>query len=83
VVAGRRGDHAAFALLGAQLRDEVDATAHLERADRLVVLVLDVDLGPEQVVERRVAVQRGGAEVRRDAAARLENVHEGRDGVLH
>ena len=32
---------------GVELRDEVDAAAHLERADRLVVLVLDVDLGAD------------------------------------
>jgi hypothetical protein len=46
VVARRGRDQAAPPLLLAELRDEVDAAANLEGADRLVVLVLDPDLGP-------------------------------------
>ena len=45
----------ALALVGRELGDEVDAAAHLERADRLVVLVLDEHVRAEQLVERRVA----------------------------
>ena len=52
VVPGRGGDHAAAPLVVGELRDEVDAAAHLEVADRLVVLVLDPDLGADQLVER-------------------------------
>ena len=40
VVAGRGGDEPSPALRGIELRDEIDAAAHLERADGLVVLVL-------------------------------------------
>jgi len=47
VVAGRGGDHTRLALLLAELRDQVDPTPDLERADWLVVLVLDEDLGPD------------------------------------
>ena len=50
VVAGRGGDHAALPLVCAELRDQVDPAAHLEGADRLVVLVLDEDVGAEQLV---------------------------------
>ena len=49
VVAGRGGDHAARPLLRGELRDEVDAAAHLEGADGLVVLVLDPDLRADQL----------------------------------
>src|SRR5439155_27087829 len=58
VVPGRRCDDAALALLRIQLRDEVDAAADLECADRLVVLVLDVDLRAEQLAEAGVLVER-------------------------
>jgi hypothetical protein len=77
VVPGRGGDHAARPLLRPELRDEVDSAAHLERADRLVVLVLDVDLRADELVERRVAVERRRPQVRRDAAPRVEHVREG------
>ncbi len=59
MVAGRGGDKPAFALLVREPRDEVDAAAHLERPDRLVVLVLDPRLGADELVERGIAVERG------------------------
>ena len=43
-----------------ELRDEVDAAADLEGADRLVVLVLDPDLGADELVERGVLVSAVG-----------------------
>ena len=66
VVAGRGGDHPGGPLGGGQLRDQVDTAAHLERADRLVVLVLDIDLGADQLVQRRIAVQRRARQVGAD-----------------
>ena len=74
VVARRGGDQAAAPLLLAQLRDEVDAAANLEGADRLVVLVLDPDLGADELAQRGVAVERRRAQMRRDATPRLEHV---------
>src|SRR5207248_8878933 len=43
VVAGARRDDARRALLGAQRRDAVEGTAHLERAGALEILGLEVD----------------------------------------
>ena len=51
-----------------ELRDEVDPAAHLERADRLVVLVLDEHLGAEQ--RRRAPGSRRAASARRCGAIR-------------
>ena len=74
VVAGRRRDQPAPPLLLAELRHEVHAAADLERADRLVVLVLHPDLGAEQLVETRVRIERCRPEMRADPPARLEDV---------
>ena len=49
VIARRRSDQPAPALLLAELRHEVDAAADLERSHRLVVLVLHPDLGANQL----------------------------------
>ena len=65
-----RGDECGLHLLEfvvAELGDEIDAAPHLEGADRLVVLMLDPGLGPDQFVERRVPVQGGGPKIRADA----------------
>ena len=53
VIAGRRGNHAA-ALVGRQVGDEVQPAANLERAGRIVVLVLDEQAQPGLRVEERV-----------------------------
>ena len=79
VVPGRGGDQSALTLVGSQLRDEVDAAAHLEGADRLVVLVLHPDLRPDERLERRIAVERRRPQIGRDALARGAHVVEGRD----
>src|SRR5581483_8068679 len=78
VVSRRGGDQASPAILLAELRDEVDAAAHLEGADRLVVLVLHPDLGADERVERGVAVERGRNQVRSDAPSGGEHVDERR-----
>jgi len=78
VVAGRGGDQAARPHVRRKLRHQVDPAAHLEGTHRLVVLVLDVDLGANQVVQRRVAVQRRLRQVGPDAPARGDHILQGR-----
>ena len=74
VIAGRGGHHAAAAFLGREMRHEVDAAAHLEGADGLIVFVLDIDLGRQQPVEQRVVVQGGDRQVGADGALRVQHV---------
>ena len=78
MVPGRGAEHTRLALGPAELRDQVHSAADLERADRLMVLVLDEDLRPEQLVEQWVREERGRSQVGRDPAAGLEHVGEGR-----
>ena len=61
VVAGRRRDHAAALARATRLADQIDAAAHLERAGRVVVLVLDEDVETRLGIEQRVRHQRSGA----------------------
>ena len=70
-------------LVLAELGDEVDAAANLERPDRLVVLVLHPDLGAEQLVEARIRIERSRPEMRADPPARLEDVGEGDRRPVH
>src|SRR5581483_4191477 len=58
VIARRRGDDADAAFLGRQAANQVEAAAHLDRAGRVVVLVLDADVEAEFLVEQRMAQQR-------------------------
>ena len=76
VVAGRRGHDAALPLARGELGDEIDSSPNLEGPDRLVVLVLDEDLGAEQIVEGRVPVERRRPQMGRDPPLRLEHVGE-------
>src|SRR3984885_12622666 len=76
MVAGRRRDHARAALRRAELAHQVHAAADLERADWLVVLVLDPGPRAGQLVERRIAIQRGRAQVGGDALTGREHVSE-------
>ncbi len=69
VVASRGGDQSAPPLVLPELRDEVDAAADLEGAHRLMVLVLHPDLGPEQLVESGIGIERRRPQMRGDAAA--------------
>jgi len=64
VIAGGRGDQPGRAGRRVERGDEVDPTAHLERADRLVVLVLDPHLRAGRGIQRPVPVQRGAGQVR-------------------
>ena len=78
VVAGRSGYHAAPSLVLAEPADQVDAAPHLERPGRVVILVLDVHLRPDQAVERRVTPEWGRLEVWADLARGVQDVGEGR-----
>ena len=59
-----------------ELGDDVERPPHLERAQELVILVLDVHLGPDQPVEGRVVVERGAHYVTRDPAPRLDHIQQ-------
>src|SRR5687768_5273889 len=59
--------------------DQVDAAAHFEGADRLVVLMLDVYLRADQFVQRGVAVQRRARQVRPDAPLGGHDIAKGRN----
>ena len=83
VVPGRGGDDPTLPLLRAELREQVDSASHLERPDRLVVLVLDEDIRLEQLVQGGVAEERGRAEVRRDSESCLQHVRECRNLPPH
>ena len=71
VIAGARADDAAPLLLVAHLRDEIQAAANLERAGRIVVLVLDPRRAADPLVEQRMlAAAATAACARTHAAAR-------------
>ena len=58
VIAARRRGDPALQLFRGELRQEVDAAPHLERAEPLVVLVLDVNLaGADQLFEPDVPMK--------------------------
>jgi hypothetical protein len=74
VVAGRSGDHAYFALCGAELRHQVDATANLESAGREMELVLEVDIGAGDLADSRRLTKWSGREIRPNARRRGQHV---------
>src|SRR5581483_8094857 len=78
VVTGRGARDSRAPLGRGELREEVDAAADLERARRLVVLVLDEERGADQAVERGVAAKLRRREVGPDPRPRLEDVDERR-----
>ena len=55
-----------------------EPAANLERPCGVVVFVLDVNLGPDQAVERGIPAQRCGRQVWADLARGVENVCERR-----
>ncbi len=74
VVPGRRRDDTPAPVVRAELADQVDPAPHLERTDRLVVLVLHPQPRSGQRIEGRIAVQRGRLQVGRDALPCCEHV---------
>jgi hypothetical protein len=58
VVARTRRDHASAPFIVRELRDEVQATANLERAGWIVVLVFHPHGRPDPLVEQRVTQER-------------------------
>jgi hypothetical protein len=67
VVSGRSGDHAGFALLRAELGDEVDAAPDLERAGGEMELVLQVDISADHLTDSRRLTKWSGREIRPNA----------------
>ena len=78
VIARRRGDDAALASGVVELSHEVDAAAHLEGPDGVIVLVLEIDFRPDQPVQRRIMMQGRGRQIRADEVARRQHIGKGR-----
>jgi hypothetical protein len=76
VVPGAGGNDALPPLIRAELANEIQATANLERAGRVVVLVLDPDAAPDPLIEQRVMQQWGRPHVRVDPRSRGDDVIE-------
>ena len=74
MITGRGRDDTPAPLIRGQLADQVHATADLEGAHGLMVLVLDPHTGPGHGIQRRIAVHRSRLEVGRDALTRSEDV---------
>ena len=74
VVAAGGGGHAPGAFGVRKLRHEVDPAPDLERTQKLMVLVLDVDFRIEKLVERKVVVKRRAHYMRFDSTPCLQNV---------
>ena len=73
----RRGaDDAARLFFVRELRDNIQRAPNLERAEGLVVLVLDVHLCPDDPVEPRIVVQRSARDVRPYSLAGLVHVEK-------
>src|SRR5439155_10730846 len=83
MVSGGGSDDTAASLVVGQLRHQIDPTADLEGADRLMVLVFDPGLRANQLVERRISIESRGFQVWSDPLARRQDVVEaGNDGSL-
>ena len=68
--------HPACLRVRVKVRHEVDAAAHFESADRLVILVLHPDFGSDLITKARVMIERGGAQIRGNRLASEQNVGE-------
>jgi hypothetical protein len=74
VIPRARGDDAAATLVGRHLGHEVEATADLEGAGWIVVLVLDPRRPSHPLVEERVPQERRGPHVRVHARPRGQEI---------
>ena len=83
VVAGGGRHHAAAPFFRRHVCHEVDAAAHLESADGLIVLMLDEDGGVEQRVQLRVVMQRGRRQVRCNRTTGKQNILKGGQWFRH
>jgi len=80
VIPGRGCDHPSLALLGAELGDEIHASAHFEGAGGEVVLQLQVDLRAKHLADRGRVPERSGGQVGPDAPHCSHRVANGRFG---
>ena len=78
VIAGGSGNYAAAPFLGAQMGQQVDAAAGLERPQRQIILVLQIDFGVQQLAQPRRVVQGGAGQIGRDGLAGGINIPQGR-----
>ena len=78
VIAGGGGDNAATPFLGAQMGQQVDAAAGLESPQGQVILVLQIDLGIQQLAQPRRVVQGGAGQIGRDGLSGRVNIPQGR-----
>ena len=77
VIAAGRRRHAPLQLVARKLREQVYPAAHLERADPLMVLVLDADFRrAQQLLQADVAVKRRPRHAPLDSLLRLDNVEQ-------
>ena len=76
VIARGSADQSAAAFGRSHLRNQVDAAAHFEGTDRLVVLVLYVNLRADQVVQRGIVEERRRTQIRGDALTCSEHIAE-------
>ncbi len=78
VIPCRSRDDAATAFLRAQARDEIHPSAHFERPDRLVILMLDVHFRFEQLAQTRIGVEGGPRQIGANQCARLQHIQKRR-----
>ena len=77
MIAAGRSDHAARPLRITDAGEQVDAAAHLERADGQVVLVLDEHVEPPAGRQQGIAIQRGAVEVSMNDRPRAQHILKG------
>jgi hypothetical protein len=83
MIARRARHHAAGISLAVHLRDLVEGTPKLERADALQILAFDQDAPAGTCVERRMLDQRRRNQVRLEALARGQHIVVGRQADGH
>ena len=74
VIAGARADDPSAAIIGRELREQIQSTANLEGAGGIVVLVLDPRLAPKPLLQEGMPQQRRAMHDGVDTRARVEHV---------
>src|SRR5262249_48672803 len=74
VISCRSGNHAFRFFFVVELRNEIYSAAYFDRAGWLIVLVLYVDFGAYQLVDRRIRMHRGRTEIRLNTTSRYHYI---------
>jgi hypothetical protein len=74
MIAGARTDDPSAALIGRELREQIQSTANLEGPGGIVVLVLDPRLAAKPLLQERMPQQRRALHDGVDTRARVEHV---------